>query len=65
MILKSQAEPEISALLTNRIAAGDFPSAVYLVSERGRIYFAEALGNAVLEPYRISAALDTATTSRP
>lgn len=59
MILKSQAEPEISALLTNRIAAGDFPSAVYLVSERGRIYFAEALGNAVLEPYRISAALDT------
>jgi len=59
MILKSQPEPGISALLTSRIAAGDFPSAVYLVSERGRICFAEALGNAVLEPYRITVSLDT------
>jgi len=59
MILKSQPEPGISALLTGRIAAGDFPSAVYLVSERGRVCFAEALGNAVLEPYRITASLDT------
>jgi len=59
MILKSQPDAGISALLTSRIAAGDFPSAVYLVSERGRVCFAEALGNAVLEPYRITASLDT------
>ncbi len=59
MTLQSQPEPGISAFLSGRIAAGDFPSAVYLVSERGRVCFAEALGNAVLEPYRISAALDT------
>ena len=30
MVLQSQSEPGISSLLTSRIAAGDFPSAVYL-----------------------------------
>lgn len=51
--------PEISAFLSERIAAGDFPSAVYLVAERGRIAFADALGHAVREPTERPAALDT------
>jgi len=48
----------ISAFLAERIAAGDFPSAVYLVAERGREVFADALGNAVVE-HHIAATLDT------
>jgi CubicO group peptidase (beta-lactamase class C family) len=59
MVLKSQPEPHISALLCTRIDAGDFPSAVYLVAERGRPIFADALGHAVVEPYRITANLET------
>ena len=50
---------EITSFLTERIAAGDFPSAVYLVAEKGRALFADALGNAVVEPRRIAATLDT------
>ncbi|MDM7923988.1 MAG: serine hydrolase domain-containing protein, partial [Pyrinomonadaceae bacterium] len=49
----------ISAFLEERIAAGDFPSAVYLVAENGEIVFQDALGNAVVEPERIPARLDT------
>ena len=49
----------ISAFLADRIAAGDFPSAVYLVAERGREVFADALGNGVVEPHYIPATLDT------
>jgi CubicO group peptidase (beta-lactamase class C family) len=49
----------ISNFLTERIAADDFPSAVYLVAERGRPVFADALGNSVIEPQRIAATLDT------
>jgi CubicO group peptidase (beta-lactamase class C family) len=52
-------ENSISALLNERIAAGDFPSAVYLIAERGAVVFAEALGNAVVEPQNIAATLDT------
>ncbi len=59
MVLKTQPEPNISALLGTRMDAGDFPSAVYLLAERGRPVFADALGNAVVEPYRITAALQT------
>ena len=50
---------QISALLSSRIAAGDFPSAVYLITERGRPVIADALGNAVVEPYRIAASQQT------
>jgi CubicO group peptidase (beta-lactamase class C family) len=59
--MPSEAKPEksISSLLTERIAAGDFPSAVYLISEHGRQVFADALGHAVLKPYRLSSSLDT------
>lgn len=49
----------ISDFLAARIAAGDFPSAVYLIGERGRAVFADAIGNAVVEPARIPATLDT------
>lgn len=50
---------QISEFLESRIAAGDFPSAVYLVAERGEIIFEDALGFAVVEPERIEARLDT------
>lgn len=51
--------PGISSLLSVRIAAGDFPSAVYLIAEKARVVFAEALGDSVVEPYRVKASLDT------
>ena len=50
---------KISAFLSERIAANDFPSAVYLVAEKGEIVFHDALGNAVVEPELIPARLDT------
>ena len=49
----------ISTYLQSRIDAGDFPSAVYLVGEKGEIKFQDALGYAVVEPERIEARLDT------
>ncbi len=52
-------DPNITSFLAERIAAGDFPSAVYLVGEKGRAVFADALGNSVVEPRRIPATLDT------
>lgn len=50
---------KISKFLQTRIDAGDFPSAVYLVAEKGEIVFHEALGYAVVEPERIEAKIDT------
>jgi CubicO group peptidase (beta-lactamase class C family) len=50
---------KISDFLQTRIDAGDFPSAVYLVAERGEIVFHDAIGYAVVEPERIEARLDT------
>jgi Beta-lactamase class C and other penicillin binding proteins len=49
----------ISAFLQERIDANDFPSAVYLVAQKGKIIFQDALGFAVLEPKRIAATTDT------
>ncbi len=49
----------ISRFISERIEARDFPSAVYLVAEKGEIVFHEALGNAVVEPEIIPAKLDT------
>ena len=46
-------------MLAEHIASGDFPSAVYLVAQRGAVAFAAALGDAVIEPQRIAATLDT------
>jgi CubicO group peptidase (beta-lactamase class C family) len=57
--IEGAPNPEINALLAERIEAGDFPSAVYLVAERGRVRFADALGDAVREPARHAATLET------
>src|SRR5690349_21578910 len=54
-----QRNPDISNLLEEHIKAGDFPSAVYLVGEKDRIIFTDALGNSAVEPYRITNKLDT------
>jgi CubicO group peptidase (beta-lactamase class C family) len=53
------SDPAITSFLAERIATGDFPSAVYLVAERGAIRFTAALGDAVREPKRIPATLET------
>ena len=45
--------------LQSRIEAKDFPSAVYLVAEKGEITLQDALGLAVVEPERIKAESDT------
>ena len=55
----NQPEPSINALLAARIEAGDFPSAVYVVAEKGRARFADALGYAVHEPAEHRATLET------
>lgn len=52
-------QEKISEFLQTRIDAGDFPSAVYLVADKGKIVFHDALGYAVVEPERIEARLDT------
>src|ERR1051325_2379400 len=51
----------ISSMPAERTAAGAFPSAVYMGAERGRVRFADALGQAVNEPApnRHAATLDT------
>ncbi|MEP6921173.1 MAG: serine hydrolase [bacterium] len=51
--------PAISDLLAERIAAGDFPSTVYVVAQQGKIVFADAIGHSVVEPYRVAASLKT------
>lgn len=50
---------QISRFLRSRIEEKDFPSAVYLVAEKGEIVFRDALGFAVVEPERIEAKPDT------
>ena len=50
---------QISAMLAERIKAGDFPSAVYVVAERASVQLADALGDAVLDQERHAATLDT------
>ncbi len=49
----------ITEFLQSRIDAKDFPSAVYLVAEKGQIIFTDALGYAVVEPEKIEAKIDT------
>jgi serine-type D-Ala-D-Ala carboxypeptidase len=50
---------QLSSFLTEHINAGEFPSAVYLVGEGDEIIFADALGQAVVQPYQIANKLDT------
>src|SRR5438128_1585711 len=59
LIDRAKRDEAISALLFEHILAGDFPSAVYVVGQRGRIVFADALGDAVREPQQIPATLET------
>ena len=66
----ARREESISAFLTERIAAGDFPSAVYAVAERGTVVFADALGRAVIGeeksiPARLSTVYDLASLTKP
>ncbi len=49
----------ISEFLQSKIDDRDFPSAVYLVAEKGEIIFQDALGFAVVEPEKIEASIDT------
>ena len=55
----SQHDQKISALLAEHIATGDFPSAVYVVAQSGRVLLADALGDAVREPLKHAATLET------
>lgn len=50
---------QISEFLQSRIDANDFPSAVYLVAEKGEIVLSDALGFAVIDPEKIEAKIDT------
>src|SRR4051812_44144435 len=52
-------DERISSMLNERIAAGDFPSAVYLVAERGQVKLADAVGDAVTGKERHAATHDT------
>ncbi len=49
----------LSAFLQQHIDAGEFPSAVYLVAQRGEVVYTDALGYSVVEPYRVANKLDT------
>lgn len=49
----------IEQYLSSRIDAGDFPSTVYLIAEKGEICLHGALGYAVIEPVKIEARTDT------
>ncbi|HEX7531059.1 MAG TPA: serine hydrolase [Pyrinomonadaceae bacterium] len=46
-------------MLRSRIDAGDFPSAVYVVAEHGRVMLSDVLGDAVREPELHTASLET------
>ena len=49
----------ITEYLQERVDGGDFPSAVYVVAEKGEIVFHDAIGYAVVEPEQIEAKKDT------
>lgn len=60
----------LNALLAERIRAGDFPSAVYAVAERGEIVFSNALGDAARAndltiPANIETIYDLASLTKP
>lgn len=49
----------ISKFLEEHVSAGDFPSFVYLVSEKNEIVFSDFAGSAVKDPWEIPAAFET------
>jgi serine-type D-Ala-D-Ala carboxypeptidase len=59
MISDAHSDQSISRLLAERIRAGDFPSAVYVVAENGKAVFVDALGDAVRVPETYAATLAT------
>ena len=52
-------EADVSQFLRSRIGKGDFPSAVYIVAEKVRAMFADAIGEAVREPEQLPATFET------
>jgi serine-type D-Ala-D-Ala carboxypeptidase len=59
---------DITSLLSSRITAGDFPSAVYLVAQNNEIVFSDALGQAVREPQHaatLQTIYDLASLTKP
>lgn len=50
---------KINSFLRERIVANDFPSAVYLVAEKGKILLLDAMGSAVVHPELIEAKINT------
>jgi CubicO group peptidase (beta-lactamase class C family) len=50
---------KLSGFLFDQMKQGYFPSAVYLVAEKGEVKFADAVGFAVVEPERIVAKINT------
>jgi CubicO group peptidase (beta-lactamase class C family) len=58
-VTSTRPEPALSNLLRERISSGDFPSAVYVVSQSGKAVFADVLGDAVREPEIHAATFDT------
>lgn len=51
--------PIISSFLSAKIKEGYFPSAVYLIAEKGCVEFVGAVGAAVMKPKKIKAKVDT------
>jgi CubicO group peptidase (beta-lactamase class C family) len=61
-------QASITSLLSSRLAAGDFPSAVYLIAESGKVVFSDAIGHAVREPERpatLETLYDLASLTKP
>ena len=50
---------QLSAFLSERVAATDFPSAVYLIAQGDETVFSDAIGLSVAEPYRITSSTNT------
>ena len=50
---------KITEFLQERVDANDFPSAGYLVSEKGEIVYQDAVGFAVKEPEQIASSVET------
>jgi CubicO group peptidase (beta-lactamase class C family) len=52
-------QPQISEFLKAHIQAGDFPSAVYVVAQRGEIIFTDGFGDAVRDTQTFAATIET------
>jgi len=55
----STRNEQLSSFLAEHISSGEFPSAVYLVAEKGNAVFVDALGHSVVDPYSVTTNLDT------